>query len=134
MNNLPDSIAYERVLYGNARSAFTSSASPHIIMGHSGSISPPIQSMIAVTLVFVTDVIGKAGKDNGSCRSFSCIDRLITKDSEISESFYDFFTEIGPKLAREVQAPTSGSFRDYLGPPSGPSAFFSVEKGGKTSS
>ena len=76
MNNLPDSIAffssltekknsiaYERVLYGNARSAFTSSASPHIIMGHSGSISPPILSMIAVTLVFVTDVIGGPDSD-----------------------------------------------------------------------
>ena len=71
------------------------------------------------------DYIGKVGKGGGSsCRAFSCNGRIITRDSEISESFCDFFTDIGPKLAGKVQTPTSGSFRDYLGAPSGPSAFF----------
>ena len=49
---------------------------------------------------------------------------MVTRDSEIAESFCGFFTDIGPKLAGRVRPPTSGSFLDYLGPSSGSSAFF----------
>ena len=72
--------------------------------------------------------IGKAGRKGSSrCRSFTHDGGIITGDSfaeVIAESFCEYFTNIGPKLAREVGPPASGSFLDFLGLPSGPSAFF----------
>ena len=64
------------------------------------------------------------GKGSPPSCSFSCNGKIIARDSDTLESFCDFFTDIGPRLAQGVQTPASGSFRDFLGPPSGSSAFF----------
>ena len=71
------------------------------------------------------DFIGKVSNKRGSSRrTFSHNGRIVTKSSKIAESFCDFFTGIGPRLASGVRSPSSGSFVDYLGPRSVSSAFF----------
>ena len=56
-------------------------------------------------------------------RNFFQDGRPISGESHIAESFCDFFTEIGPRLAGQVRTPSDGSFMDYLGTRSGPSVF-----------
>ena len=41
--------------------------------------------------------------------------RVITKDTDVAESFCEFFADIGPDLAGKVPSPDCGSFWDYLG-------------------
>ena len=69
--------------------------------------------------------IGKpCGGGDDPCRTFVHGGATITGDSRIAESLCDFFTKVGPDLAGKVKTPATGSFRDYLGPPSPSSAFF----------
>ena len=45
------------------------------------------------------DFIGKLGKGGGvNCRTFSCDGRVLTRDSDIAESFCEFFSNIGKHL------------------------------------
>ena len=67
--------------------------------------------------------IGKPCRGDIPSRNFFQDGRPISGESHIAESFCDFFTEIGPRLAGQVRTPSDGSFMDYLGPRSGPSVF-----------
>ena len=68
--------------------------------------------------------IGKQCKGDTPGRTFFQDGRAISGDFHIAEAFCDFFTGVGPGLAKQVRRPPNGSFVDYLGPRSGSSAFF----------
>ena len=57
-------------------------------------------------------------------RTFFQDGRAVSGVSHIAEAFCDFFTGVGPGLAKKVRKPSAGAFVDYLGPCSGSSAFF----------
>ena len=69
------------------------------------------------------DFIGKPGRKSSSADLF-VKDGAPVPPSDVPGSFCSFFSEIGPKLASACRKPVGGSFRDYLGPPSLPSAVF----------
>ena len=62
------------------------------------------------------DFIGRSGRCQIPCQSFVRNGASITDDQDIAESFCEFYSEIGSDLASKIEAPTSGSFKDYLGP------------------
>ena len=70
------------------------------------------------------DFVGKPGREEITCKTFIHDDKTITEDADIADAFCDFYTEIGPKLARNVSSPREGSFRDFLGPSCPNSIFF----------
>ena len=71
------------------------------------------------------NLIDRQEKTGSSCRTFFRNGVPITGDSDIAGAFCDFFSQIGPELASNVRKPAAGSFRDYLGPRTGPFVFFS---------
>ena len=53
-------------------------------------------------------------KDNSSY-TFKVGDQIITDNKKIADIFNDYFTNIGPKLASEINTPVGKSYKDYLG-------------------
>ena len=58
--------------------------------------------------------MGKSKCNNQNFTKKAIIDKIaITDETQIAENFNKFFTEIGPKLAKEIETPTI-KFNDCL--------------------
>ena len=72
----------------------------------------------------IHEFLGKSNSTKAPSTTFFKNGESITGDSNIAESFCDYFSSIASDLASALRTPSSGHFTDYLGPQSENSAFF----------
>ena len=66
------------------------------------------------TWKLINSLTGRASKPSGRVNEIEIDDKIISDDENISESFNDFFINIGPKLASELTKQSTNKVDTYL--------------------
>ena len=61
----------------------------------------------------IIDIIGKGRRQSSQCKCKDECNKTITNTHDISDKFIDFFVNVGPKLASNIQN-TGKYYFDYL--------------------
>ena len=72
------------------------------------------KSDIRKTWATINELITKKSKNSDFPAHFFSNDRIITGDQDIANCFNNFFTNIGPNLAKEIPTPPNKAYTDFL--------------------
>ena len=62
----------------------------------------------------INKLLNRKGKDNEFPTHLIVDGKILKEDQDIANNFNDFFTNIGPILARDIKTPANKSYKDYL--------------------
>ena len=72
------------------------------------------QSDIKNTWKQINEIIHKKKKIPDLPKYFLDNDKILTENTDIANCFNNFFSQIGPKLAKSIKSPPNKSYKDYL--------------------